>query len=52
MDAAGGDPWQEYKQRQIQEGLPILPGEDKAARMEALWKRQTVTPNEHQEIDP
>jgi small subunit ribosomal protein S25 len=51
MDAAGGDPWQEYKQQQIKEGLPLLPGEDKAARIEAQWKRQTATPNESQETD-
>ncbi|EKM83348.1 hypothetical protein AGABI1DRAFT_110018 [Agaricus bisporus var. burnettii JB137-S8] len=42
MDTAGGDPWREYKQRQHEEGLPLLPGEDKAARMEAHWKRQST----------
>jgi len=28
MEAAGGDPWREYKKQRTAEGLPLLPGEE------------------------
>lgn len=28
MEAAGGDPWREYKKVRLAEGLPLLPGEE------------------------
>ncbi len=33
MEAAGGDPWREYKKLRTAEGLPLLPGEEEERKL-------------------